>query len=145
MKCFLILGFLPLLALFSPENGEGTGFAPPGSIPDTTVTVNSTGQNNRVVIDSLCLENAFYNDTLAASVTGKITQTGQNNSIEINTKRETPNNKQQISNKNQKTNSKTQNPSDQCPMTSDKEPVPPGQHIKITQTGKNNSVKINSR
>lgn len=133
MKCFLILGFLPLLAaLFPPENGEWTVFAPPGSIPDTTVTVNSTGQNNRVVIDSLCVENTFYNDTLAASVTGKITQTGENNSIEINTGAKISNNKRQITNEEQNTNHKNQ-------KTNHKNTV------IIRQNGKNNSVKINQK
>ena len=232
MKRLLPTCLLPLAVTFTLHTGTPVILEKPD-----TITVHSTGINNRVVIDSLQLNESF-NESVASAVKGEITQTGENNRVEINTGGEEPKNKhqitinksqtnskiqttktkqaakyvkpetcnqepetcnsleqsgnpngrnpapagKQITNKNQKTNSKIQNPNDkclvtndkcpvissdpsavlpndQCPMTSDPSTDPPNDqcpmtndkkerysgHIKVTQTGKNNSIKINSR
>jgi hypothetical protein len=128
MKGLLPISFLPLMAVIALHTGNPVFYAKTDTVKTGIVKVTSVGVNNRVVIDSLYLGTSL-NDTLPTPVTGEITQTGENNQVEINTA--------------------GQNPNDKCPMTSDpssdKEAVSPGQHIKVTQTGRNNSVKINSK
>ncbi len=109
--------------------------------PDT-VTVNATGANNKVIINSQQLA-ASFSGKVDAPVQGEINQKGENNSVEINT-----NNKSQKTNiKTQKANNKYQNTNNKTPKERDYEQdgKSAGNLIKVTQTGKNNSVKINSR
>lgn len=111
------------------------------AVPDT-VKVNSVGKNNKVTVNSQELD-ASYKGKVDAPVEGHISQNGENNSVVINTNK-----------KNKKTNlPPVQCPvtNDQCPVTNDQcqmtsDPCPDSrQHIKVTQSGSNNSVKINSR
>ena len=137
MKLLIVL-FLPLALQISLH----TGNRPLLSGPDT-LNVTTAGTNNLVVIDSLQLYQAANDTLLINSLQGEITQSGRNNSITIKTKGETPNNKKQITNKHQKTNNKNQTDEtcNQKPETCNQKPAT----IKIKQSGKNNSVKINSR
>lgn len=85
-----------------------------------TVMIYSTGINNKIIIDSIHLKSPL-NELILSPVKGEINQIGQNNNVDINTENKTPSNKNRtISNKKSTT-------------------------INISQTGKNNSVKINSR
>ena len=102
------------------------------------------GENNTVVIDSLQLNESFYEVT-GSVVKGEITQTGENNSVEINTWGEAPNNKTQITNNLQKAKSKSQTTKSQQAAKNAKPEPCNVQRVTIKQTGKNNSVKINSR
>ena len=147
MKRLLSTCFLPLAVTFTLHTGTPVIFEKPD-----TVTVHSTGLNNRVVIDSVQLKDSF-NKPIISAVKGEITQTGENNRVEINTGGEEPKNKhqktinksqtnskipankKQITNKLQKPKTKNQTEPATCNM----------QHITIKQAGKNNSIKINSR
>ncbi len=79
-----------------------------------TLKVVSSGINNQITIDSTQFK-SFVQDSIKTIVVGKIQQSGEANSIEIST------GKQSDLEKKSK------------------------QNITITQSGKNNSVKINSR
>lgn len=115
LKYLLPICFLPLAVTFSLETDTTVTFE-----KRDTITVYSTGMNNKIVIDSIHLKDSI-NELTLSTVKGKITQAGQNNSVDINTRNKHQNNKDRTaSNKKSST-------------------------IKITQTGKNNSVKINSR
>ena len=123
-----------------------------------TLCISSAGSQNQVVINS---KNATRlndcTDTLA--VKGQIVQRGQNNSVEINTKRETSNDKNQITNKSQNPKSKKQTEpvgakrksrhslGETCNVLkrSENPDISSGQHVTISQSGKNNSIKINTR
>jgi hypothetical protein len=153
MKLLFVFILLPtlLISLY-------TGTQQPLSGPDT-VKVTTAGANNLVVIDSLRLHETAIDTFLVNSLQGEIIQSGQNNSVEINSGGEIPNDKlkrsvypdgrnpapagEQITNKHQKTNNKNQTDEtcNQKPGTCNVEPAT----IKIKQTGKNNSVKINQR
>ena len=137
LKCLVPLGF-SLLAV--------TSFFQTGSTYELektdTITVYSKGVNNKVIIDSIHLKDSL-NELILFPVKGEINQVGLNNSVNINTGDKTLVNTQ-ISNKNPKTNSKTKNSNNKCPEIN-KQLSPDSQHLKINQTGKNNSVKINSR
>lgn len=126
MKHLLPACFLPLVITLTLYAGTPVIFEKPD-----TGTVHSTGRYNRVVIDSIQLNDSLA-EPILSRVKGEIIQTGENNRVEIKTGREAPNNKLQKTNNHQKTNSKK-------PATSNL------QHVTIKQTGKNNSVKINSR
>jgi len=129
---------LPLTVTFTLHAGT-----PVISEKPDTVTVHSTGINNRVVIDSLQLKDSF-NETILSPVKGEITQTGVNNRVEINTGGEAPNNKLNVAKSRKAGIQKTNNyqiTNSKKPATSNQKPAT----IKVTQTGKNNSVKINSR
>jgi len=169
MKRLLPTCFLPLAVTFTLYTGAPVIFEKPD-----TVTVHSTGINNKVVIDSLQLTESI-NESILSPVKGEIIQTGENNRVEINTGGEAPNNKlsaaksrkagKQITNKQQITNSRNRKTSNEKPATSnqlERSVYPGGRNpdissgepatsnkqpatIKVTQTGKNNSVKINSR
>ena len=90
-----------------------------------TLKIVSSGTNNQVIIDSCQVSPGMLkNDSL--SLSGQILQRGQNNNVEISTKREAPNNNKRITNSKKP---ETRNP----------------KHVTITQTGKNNSIKINSK
>jgi hypothetical protein len=79
-----------------------------------TLTVISKGISNRITIDSTSFSSTVY-DSIQPAIQGKIQQSGEANTIEINTGKQS----------NLEKKSK--------------------QNITITQSGKNNSVKINSR
>jgi hypothetical protein len=125
--------FLPLAVTFTLHTGTPVVFEKPD-----TVTVHSTGINKRVVIDSPQLNESF-DEPVLSPVKGEIIQTGENNRVEINTSGEVPNNKLQKTNNLQITNSKNQISNSTKPETCNV------QRVTIKQTGKNNSVKINSR
>jgi hypothetical protein len=133
MKRLLPTCFLPLAITFTLHTGTPVVFEKPD-----TVTVHSTGINNTVVIDSLQL-NEFFSEVSSSGVNGEITQTGENNQVEIYTGGEAPNNKLQKPNNHQTANSKNQISNSTKPETCNV------QRVTIKQTGKNNSVKINSR
>ena len=147
MKRLLSTCFLPLAVTFTLHAGTPDIFEKPD-----TITVHSAGVNNRVVIDSVQLKDSF-NEPIISAVKGEITQTGENNQVEINTGGEAPNKKLQKTNNHQKTNSKKQKTNSKKLATSNQlersgnPDISSGQPatIKVTQTGKNNSVKINSR
>ena len=86
-----------------------------------TLQIKSVGENNSIVVDSMHWHSQANDTTTAQSVTGEISQAGENNSVEINTGDEARTNKKH--------------------GTCNPEPAT----IKIKQTGKNNSVKINQR
>lgn len=128
--------------------------------PDT-LKVNSVGENNQVILNSQQL-GASSAETPGAPVRGEIKQTGENNIVEIKTsskkqktnsktskassKKQNTNNKTLNTNsKAQKANNKIQKPGDKFPGNGDQYPESEKHHIRVTQTGKNNSVKINSR
>ena len=115
LKNLLPICFLPLAITFCFQTSNTN------TVEKTdTMKVYSTGINNKIIIDSIHLIDSLNNLSLP-DIKGKITQTGDNNSVEIKTKDKATNNKKKTaSNKKHST-------------------------IKITQTGKNNSVKINSR
>ena len=99
-----------------------------------TLCVTSAGTNNHVIINSKNVTQ--LNDCIdSLAVKGEIVQNGQNNKVAI----QTPNNNRQTTNKHQKANSKNQTTGNKKPVTSNQ------QHVTISQSGKNNSVKINSR
>ncbi len=137
LKCLVPLGF-SLLAV--------TSFFQTGSTYELektdTITVYSKGVNNKVIIDSIHLKDSL-NELILSPVKGEINQVGLNNSVNINTGDKTLVNTQ-ISNKNPKPNSKTKSSNNKCPEIN-KQLSRDSQHLKINQTGKNNSVKINSR
>ncbi|HDR50352.1 MAG TPA: hypothetical protein ENN90_01855 [Mariniphaga anaerophila] len=159
MKRLLPTCFLLLAVTFTQHAGTPVIFEKPD-----TVTVHSTGRYNRVIIDSIHLKDSL-NEAILSPVKGKITQTGENNRVEINTGGETPKNKHQKTINKSQTNYKIQttktkqaanakpatsnvlerseNPdiSSGEPATSNLQPAT----IKVTQSGKNNRVKINSR
>jgi hypothetical protein len=145
MKRLLPTCFLPLAVTFTLHAETPVILEKPD-----TITVHSMGKNNTVVIDSLQLNESFYEVT-GSVVKGEITQTGENNSVEINTGGEAPNNKTQVTNNLQKaksksqTNSKTQTTKSQQAAKNAKPETCNVQRVTIKQTGKNNSVKINSR
>ena len=159
MKRLLPTCFLPLAVTFTLCAGTPVIFEKPD-----TVTVFSTGVNNRVVINSIQLKDSL-NEAILSPVKGEIIQTGENNRVEINTGGEAPNinkqisnNNKQITNNHQITNSKKPATSNQLernenhdllsgePATSNQQPGTINQqHATIKQTGNNNSVKINSR
>lgn len=85
-----------------------------------TMKVHTTGINNNIVIDSIHLKDSINNFVLPL-MKGEINQTGHNNSVEIITRDKTQNNTVRRASRKKSS------------------------HIKITQTGKNNSVKINSQ
>lgn len=132
LKSLLPIWFLPLAVAFSFQTGTTVIFE-----KTDTITVYSRGINNEIVIDSVHLKDSL-NELILSPVKGEITQVGQYNSVDINTGDKTPNNKRQTSEENQQRHSKAQNSNDQQAVSS-------RHHIKVTQTGKNNSVKINSR
>lgn len=112
LKSLLPICFLPLTTIFCFQTNtfEKTD----------TIKVYSTGINNNVIINSIQLKDSL-NELILSPMKGEITQTGQSNSVNINTGDKIPNNKDSIiSNKKSST-------------------------INIKQTGKNNSVKIKSR
>ena len=76
-----------------------TGNLPAFSDPDT-VKVITAGANNQMVIDSYRLHETANDTFLVNSLKGEIIQSGQNNSVEINTGGEVPNNKRQITDNN---------------------------------------------
>jgi hypothetical protein len=84
MKGLITVCFLPIVVTFALHTGNLPVFTQPD-----TVKVISVGVNNRVVIDSICL-GAFLNDTISSPVKGEITQTGENNQVEISTGNTTP-------------------------------------------------------
>lgn len=88
--------------------------------PDT-LKISSTGEHNRILIDTMQWLSQVSDTTTAKSVAGEINQAGENNSVEIQTRREALTSKK--------------------PETCNLKPA----NIKIKQTGKNNSVKINSK
>jgi hypothetical protein len=135
IKSFLPICFLPLAVTFTLYAGTPVIIEKPD-----TVTVHSTGKYNQVVIDSIYLKDSL-NETILSPVKGEIIQTGENNSVEINTGGEAPNNKKQNSNKSQIPHDNNQEPNNEKHETCNMEPAT----IKIKQAGKNNSVKINSR
>jgi hypothetical protein len=147
MKCLLSTCFLPLAVIFSLHTGTPVIIEKPD-----TVTIHSTGTNNVVVIDSL-QRNDCFNEPIGTAVKGEITQTGENNRVEINTGAEEPKNKHQITINKSQTNSKIPTNNKQItnklqkPKTKNQtEPATCNmQHVTIKQTGKNNSIKINSR
>lgn len=115
LKCLFPICFLPLAVFFSHETSTAVTFK-----ETDTIKVYSTGINNKIVIDSIHLKGSL-NEVFLSTVKGEVTQNGQNNSVDIKTGDKTLNNKNKVaSNKNTST-------------------------INIKQTGKNNSVKINSR
>lgn len=144
MKRLLPTCFLPLAVTFTLHTGTPVIIEKPD-----TLTVHSTGINNVVFIDSLQRNESFY-EVKSSAIKGEVIQIGENNQVEINTGGEAQNNKlersvnpasagEQKTNNQQFTNTKYPAPdsyrgSNQQPAT-----------INITQTGKNNSVKINSR
>jgi len=88
--------------------------------PDT-LKISSTGEHNSIIIDTMQWLPQVTDTTTAKSVAGEINQAGENNSVEIQTRREALTSKK--------------------PVTSNLKP----ETIKIKQTGKNNSIKINSK
>ena len=130
MKLLFVFILLPtlLISLYTVN-------LPAFSDPDT-VKVITAGTNNLVVIDSLRLHETANDTFLINSLQGEIIQTGQNNSVEINSGGEASSSKSQITSTNQ-----TDETCNQKPGTCNVEPAT----IKIKQTGKNNSVKINQR
>jgi len=140
MKRLLPTCFLPLAVTFTLH----AGISDFSQKPDT-VTVHSTGINNRVVIDSIHIAETF-NEHIGSAVKGEITQSGENNKVEINTKVQAPNNKCEKTINKSQTNSKiqttkTKQSANAKPATCNLKPAT----FTIKQTGKNNSVKINSR
>ncbi|MCA1759505.1 MAG: hypothetical protein LC658_07025 [Bacteroidales bacterium] len=172
MKRLLSTCFLPLAVTFTLHTGSPVNIEKPD-----TVTVHSTGINNRVVIDYIHVKESF-NKNIGSAVKGEITQTGENNQVEINTGGEAPKFKHQKTINKSQTNSKIQTTKTKQaakntkPETCNQEPAtsnvlersvyPNGRNsdissgqpatsnqqpatINVTQTGKNNSIKINSR
>lgn len=139
MKRLLPTCFLPLAVTFTLHAETPVILEKPD-----TITVHSMGENNTVVIDSLQLNESIYR-VKGSPVKGEITQTGENNSVEINTGGEAPNNKTQITNNLQKAKSKSQTTKSQQAAKNAKPETCSVQRVTIKQTGKNNSVKINSR
>jgi hypothetical protein len=87
MKILFLLLCFPLLAI--PFQYKGN--SPDVTKPDT-VKVNSVGTNNKLMIDSIPLSEStsLDNDIVTSPVTGEISQTGENNRVEINTCDTTP-------------------------------------------------------
>src|SRR6056297_2698862 len=82
---------------------------PPGIIekPATdTLRIKTEGARNQIRVDSAWFSRSPADTVITAGATGEIKQTGQNNSVEINTGVEIPKNKIQITNKDQKSNNK---------------------------------------
>ena len=92
MKLLFVFILLPtlLISLYTVN-------LPAFSGPDT-VKVTTAGANNLVVIDSLRLYETANDTFLINSLQGEIIQTGQNNSVEINSGREIPIDKSQMTN-----------------------------------------------
>ena len=122
LKHLLFTCFFPVVASFY----LGSGATVTTEKTDTIVAY-SYGVNNKVVLDSILLKDSL-NRSILSTVKGEIIQVGHNNSVDITTGDKTPNSKKQVSNKKSITE-RNKNTST----------------INITQTGKNNSVKINSR
>jgi hypothetical protein len=157
MKSLLPTCFLPLAVTFTLHSGAPVIFEKPD-----TVIIHSTGRYNRVVIDSIQLNDSLT-EYIMSPVKGEIIQTGENNRVEIKTGGEKPKNNTQKTNNHQITISKKPATSNQLeqsvypdgrnpdissdkPATSNQQPGTSNQqHVTIKQTGKNNSVKINSR
>ena len=127
-KIGIVIGFLVLTANATAAN-----------LLQDSLRVKTTGESNQVLINNrIVADGTVATDTL--QLAGSISQVGNDNSVQINTTgtapdAEAPNRENQITNKSQKANYKTQ------PETRNLKPAT----IKIKQTGKNNSVKINSR
>ena len=102
-----------------------------------TLQIKSVGENNSIIVDSMHWHSQVNDSTTARSVKGEINQIGENNSVEINTGGEARKNKKQITNKCQNSNNKNQTKRETC----NPEPAT----VKIKQTGKNNTIKINSQ
>lgn len=110
LKWLFPVCFLSLAVTFSYQTGDAVICE-----KTDTITIYSTGINNKVNIDSIHWKDS-KNTHYLSPVKGGISQVGQNNSVDINTKAKTKN----------------------------KQVVSTLHHIKISQTGENNSVKINS-
>lgn len=115
LKYLLPICFFPVVIAFCYQTDNTNIFE-----KTDTMKVHSTGINNKIVIDSINMKDSL-NELVLPLMKGEINQAGQNNIVDINTRNKHQNNKDRTaSNKKSST-------------------------IKITQTGKNNSVKINSR
>lgn len=53
-------------------------------IKSDTIKVTSVGINNKMKIDSITLNTSLNNDTVYTPIIGEISQTGENNQVEIN-------------------------------------------------------------
>lgn len=100
---------------------------------DTTV-VFSRGFNNRITLNGIHL-NDSVNKLISTPFEGEIIQLGKQNRVDI-----TIDNKA-IAEENRNTN---QNSNCDNQVAKKRQKAPPRNHIKISQTGKNNRVKINS-
>lgn len=109
---------------------------PAFSCPPDTLKVTATGENNRVAVGSQLSVDARTEIT-GTSVRGSIIQSGENNNVDINMKKDKP-----YTRKHECTDKKGSHSHTQLPAEDESMPV--RQQIKITQTGKNNSVKINT-
>lgn len=92
-----------------------TGPGSEASATPDTLQIVSSGAQNQVVVDSISVTSGNFKSD-TLQLTGQIIQKGASNRIEISTASATPE------------NNKHKN-----------------QYIHITQTGKNNSIKINSK
>ena len=128
-----------------------------------TLRIKTEGTGNHIRVDSAWFYGSPADTMIAAGVAGEIIQTGQNNQVEINTSRKVgenrksrhfvgaPSNKKQILNNNQKTNCKNQTKpairrQADRQTTSNEKPVTCNmKRVTISQSGNNNSVKINQR
>lgn len=115
IKHLLLVCFLPIIAALSFQTETSVIIE-----KKDTMKISSKGNNNKVVINTIHLKDSL-NDFIVPNAKGVITQSGKNNSVQIQTKSQTQNNKSRV--------------------TNNKKPAT----IKISQTGKNNKVKINSR
>ena len=138
MKCFLPLLFSFLIL------GRGT---PSSCNNSDSLKINSVGVNNSVVTDTLNSK-ILSNDSLSFPIKGKISQSGENNSVEI----QTSSNLKKLSNDslslpfyNNISQNGINNSVEIKTSIKNKNNVSTKHSVKIKQSGKNNSVKINSR
>lgn len=117
-------------------------------IPEDTVKdtlrIKTEGPGNYIKIDSAWFSRSPADTVITAGATGEINQSGENNSVEIKTGGESPNNKRQITNKIQNSKNKNQT-KPEIRRQADRQATSNKQRVTIKQTGNNNSVKINQR
>lgn len=148
-----LITFLILFTLAAATPPEASA-QKSGEPRQDTLCIVSSGSQNQVTINSKNLTQ-LNGCTDSLAVKGEIVQRGENNSVTISAEGEAPKNKKQITNKSQNSNYKNQTEpatSNQQPATCNvlkrsENPESSGKRaiIKVTQSGKNNTVKINSR
>ena len=116
-----------------------------------TLRIKSDGPRNHIQIDSAWFSHSPIDTVITVGITGEIKQTGENNRVEINNGGEAPNNKKQITNSNQNSkNKKRTKPAirlqaDRQTTSNEKPETCNMKRVTISQSGNNNSVKINQR